>query len=274
MSNSELEIKWLNFVRRLRVVGVLLIFVIIPFLAFIMIPIHFIFTMIAVGDITKLNRKLNSPYIQTFRSKYIAASILKLIGSIIVHAGSVLVAFAYFGYAVFDPIYIGYFPYNTPPAIFICIIGFIFMIVGSAVEIGAWENLKLFVYHNRDIFDERVHSETMLKIDNLRSGAVLWTLGFLVVTILIGWITQLIGYFGLSNAAERSMKAEPIKPQAQVYQAPPPPAPPTPPTPPSPPKQSVQKPQVASDIVFCPMCGAKVSQGAIFCGECGVKLVE
>ncbi|GAG35195.1 unnamed protein product, partial [marine sediment metagenome] len=35
MSISELEIKWLNFVRRLRVVGVLLIFVIIPFLGFV-----------------------------------------------------------------------------------------------------------------------------------------------------------------------------------------------------------------------------------------------
>ena len=78
MSWSELEIKWLSFVRRLRVVGVLLIFVMIPFLAFVMIPIYFILAMVAVGDISKLNRELKDSYLQSFRSKYIAASILKV----------------------------------------------------------------------------------------------------------------------------------------------------------------------------------------------------
>jgi hypothetical protein len=271
MSISELEIKWLNFVKRLRVVGVLLIFVVIPFLAFVMIPIYFIFTMIAVGDISKLNREVKDPYLQSFRSKYIAASIIKLIGSIIVHAGAVIVAFAFFTYYSYYP---GYFPYWVPPSVIVFVIGVIIMIIGSAVEVGAWNNLKLFVYHHKEIFPITIHTDTIKKIESLRSGAVLWALGFLGVPILIGWINQLIGYFGISDVAERLTKAEPIAPQTQVYQPPSPPTPPSPPVPPTPLTPSIQEPQTASDIAFCPMCGAKVSKGAIFCGECGVRIVN
>jgi hypothetical protein len=271
MSSSELEIRWLNFVRRLRVVGALLIFIIIPYLAFVMIPIYFIFTMLAVGDISRLNRDLKDPYLESFRAKYLAANILKLFGSFTVHVGAALVAFGYF----FDIYYIGYFPWlQFPPIAIVFVIGFIVMIIGSAVEIGAWENLKLFIYHHKEMLPENIQRVSITKAENLRTGAVLWTLGFLVVTIIIGWISQLIGYFGLSNVAESQMKIEPIVPKTHTYQAPPPPSPPTPPTPPSPPSQLTQEPQVVKDIVFCPMCGAKVSKGAIFCGECGVKLAE
>lgn len=267
MSNSDFDIKWLKFVGRLRVVGVLLIFIIIPYLAFIMIPIYFIMTMVAMGDVINLNRELKDAYLDTFRSKYILASIIKLVGSITVHVGAAMLAVGqYFSYSF----YFGFPGWFFPPSIIVFIVGFIIMIIGSAIEIGAWDNLKLFVYHKKEMFPVSIHSDTLTKVDNLRSGAVLWALGFLVVTIIIGWINQLIGYFGLSSVAERRTKVEPIAYQTQVYQAPPPPSPPTPPTPPTVP---AQEPQPVTDIVFCPMCGAKVSKGALFCGECGVKLV-
>ena len=276
MTISEIEIKWLNFVRRLRVVGILLIFVIIPFLAFVMIPIYFILTMVAIGDVSKLNRDLKDPYLLAFRSRYLAASVIKLIGSIVVHAGALMVAFNYnFGYPLYGFPYFGYYPFYFPPAIIVFIVGFIFMIIGSVVEIGAWDNLKLFIYHNKTIFPANIHIGTINKIENLRTGALLWALGFLVVTIIIGWITQLIGYIGLSSVAERGLKGEPILPKTQVYQAPSPPVPPTPPTPlptPSTPFRTVQESQPIEEIIFCPMCGAKVSPGAVFCGECGVRL--
>jgi hypothetical protein len=277
MSISELEIKWLNFVRRLRVVGVLLIFVIIPFLGFVMIPIYFILAMVAVGDVSKLNRELNDQFLQDFRSKYVAASICKLIGSFVVHAGALITAFRMFIYGTYSTMYFPFYPYYIPPTIIVFVVGFIFMIIGSAVEIGAWNNLKLFVYHRKEIFPISINTDTINKIENLRSGAVAWALGFLGVTIIIGWINQIVGYIGLSNVAERLTMGEPIKPQTQVYQAPPQPTPPTPPTPPSaplPPFPSAQEPQSVTDIEFCPMCGAKVSKGAMFCGECGVKLVN
>jgi len=132
------------------------------------------------------------------------------------------------------------------------------MIIGSGVEIGAWDNLKLFIYHNKDMFPGRNNYGTTSKVETLRSGAVAWALGFLVITIIIGWISQLVGYFGLSRVAERGSKIDPIAPRIQDYQtlSPPP-----------------QEPRPVENIVFCPMCGSKVSKGATFCAECGVKLV-
>ncbi|GAG64024.1 unnamed protein product, partial [marine sediment metagenome] len=84
MSISDFELKWIKFTKSLRSVGVLLIFVMIPFLAFVIIPIQFILTMVAIRDIKIINHELNDPYLKNFRSKYLAASILKFIGSIIV----------------------------------------------------------------------------------------------------------------------------------------------------------------------------------------------
>ena len=259
MSISDLEIKWLTFVRRLRVVGVLLIFVLIPYLAFVIIPIYFIMTMVAIGDINSINRDLKDSYLKTFRSKYIAASILKFFGSIIVHIGAAMVAVAQFINPIFDPYYFGYFPgLIFAPVVIVFITGFVFMIIGSGVEIGAWDNLKLFIYYNKDLFPVGISYDTTAKVENLRSGAVAWALGFLIITIIIGWISQLVGYFGLSSVAERGSKIDPIAPKIQDYQMlyPPP-----------------LEPQPVEIIVFCPMCGSKVSKGATFCAECGVKLV-
>jgi len=255
MSISDLEIKWLKFVRRLRVVGVLLIFVIIPYVAIVIIPIYFIMTMVAVGDINKLNHELKDPYLKSFRSKYVTASIFKLIGSILVHVGAAMMVIINSGFSLlYFYSYYGLFS----PSFIIFVIGFIIMIIGSGVEIGAWDNLKLFIYHNKDMFPGRNNYDMTSKVENLRSGAVAWALGFLGITIIIGWISQLVGYFGLSSVAERGSKIDPIAPKIQDYQTlyPPP-----------------LEPQPVENIVFCPMCGSKVSKGATFCSECGVKLI-
>ncbi|MBY8987752.1 MAG: hypothetical protein KGD61_04810, partial [Candidatus Lokiarchaeota archaeon] len=139
------------------------------------------------------------------------------------------------------------------------IIGFVIMIIGSGVEVGAWDNLKLFIYNNKALFPERINFDTTTKVDNLRSGALLWALGFLVITIIIGWINQLVGYFGLINVAERGVKYGPIAPKTQGYQTL------------SPPTQEYQP---VGAIEYCPMCGASITIGASYCAECGVKIIN
>ena len=260
MTISNLEMKWLNFTKSLRSVGVLLIFVMIPYLAFIIIPIQFILTMVALSDINYINHELKDPYLNSFRSRYLTASIFKLIGSMTVHVGAALISILLIIGPIQFPFYLGPFSaWIFLPAIIVFIIGFVIMIIASIIEVGAWDNLKLFIYHSKDMFPERIKYDTTTMVEKLRSGALSWALGFLIITIIIGWILQLVGYFGLSNAAERGMKIEPIAPVTQHFQ------------PISPPTQEQQPARV---IEFCPMCGARVSEGASYCGECGVKIAN
>ena len=218
MSISDLEMKWLRFTKRLQSVGVLLIFVMIPYLAFVIIPIQFILTMVALRDINSINHELKDPYLNSFRSKYLTASIFKMIGSMLVHVGAALISF----FLIIDPIFsISYLSsfsgWIFAPIVIVFIIGFVTMIIGSGVEVGAWDNLKLFIFYNKEMFPEGLHYDTT-SIEQLRTGALLWALGFLIITIIIGWILQLVGYFGLSNITERGMKIEPIAPVTQNFQ--------------------------------------------------------
>ena len=251
MSISNFEIKWIKFTKSLRIVGVLLIFLVIPYLALAIIPIHFIFAMVSLRDLKNINRELNDGYLKSFRSKYLAASILKLFGSILVHIGAAMIA-------IFNslslPYYYSIFGIVFPPMI-VFAIGFVFMIVGSGVEIGAWNNLNLFIHHNDALFQTRISSDTSTKVDALRSGALLWTIGFFI----IGWIIQIIGYFGLKSAAEGVLKHEVMAPATQYHQ------------PNSPPAQELQP---VSKIEFCAMCGAKLEGGASYCSNCGVKMIN
>ena len=259
MSISDFELKWIKFTKSLRSVGILLIFVMIPFLAFVIIPIHFILTMVSLRDLNNINRELNDPYLNSFRSKYLTASIFKLIGSILVHIGAAISAIVQIINPMIFPYSYGPFSVLVSPSIPIFITGFVIMIIGSGVEIGAWDNLKLFIYYNENLFPERTNFDTTTKLDNLRSGALSWALGFLVITIIIGWILQLVGYFGLSNIAERGTKSGPISTVTQHFQTNSP---------------TTQEPQPVSVIEFCPMCGASVTEGASYCANCGVKIVN
>ncbi len=258
MSISDFELNWIKFTKSLRTIGVLLIFVIIPFLAFVTIPIHFILTIISLKELKNLNRDLNNAYLNSFRSKYLTASVFKLIGAMLVHFGATLMFFinSIAGYSL-----LYYFSYYGlfSPSLIIFAIGFVMMIIGSGVEIRAWDNLKLFIFYSKDLFPERISSDTTTKLENLRGGALSWALSFLVITIIIGWILQLVGYFGLSSVAEKLTKSEPIAPAPQRYQ------PTSPPT---------QEQQHVGKKEFCAMCGASVAEEASYCANCGVKIVN
>ena len=152
------------------------------------------------------------------------------------------------------------------PKIILLIIGFVLMIVGSAVEMGAWDNLKMYIVQNREMFP-KMGVDAIDGVEKLRSGALLWVLGFLIVPIAIGWIFQLIGYFTLGKIAEWEpvISKQPVlvsKPQPTYTSAPAPVATPTP--------APVQ--ELADLIKFCPLCGAKLADTGLYCGECGTRV--
>lgn len=268
MSSSNLEMNWIKFGKKLRAVGGLLILVIIPFIAFVALAIQLILIILLINDFNEIIRDQKSHYLEEFRTRYLVASIIKFAGAIILNIACVMLV----GLYIFDfPTPFFPTPYFRPflrfiPVITLFIIGFALMIAGSAVEMGAWDNLKKFIVENRETFP-KMGADAIDGIEKLRSGALLWVLGFLIVPIVIGWIFQLIGYFTLAKIAEWEpvISKQPVlvsKPQPTYTSAPAPVATPTP--------APVQ--ELADLIKFCPLCGAKLNKSGKYCGECGTQV--
>jgi uncharacterized membrane protein len=237
MSNTDTNLDFRSFGSRMKIVA---IFVIIP------IPfVGIIFTLLALSDIRNVNLKLNNPLLGDYRSKFITAIIFKLIGSIV---GVV---------AWFFPInYVGFmytydFTYLMPLFVFTGT-GFIITMIAAAIEMGAWGALETFFRQNTTMFPAYIARDAEEGSHYLKNGALMYVLAFLFITILIGWIFQIIGYFKVAKL-EQIMNAPMTEP---TYQ----------PTPtPSPTSSS-------TNVKYCPNCGADVSGAGKFCGTCGSPL--
>ncbi|MFX1313160.1 MAG: zinc ribbon domain-containing protein [Promethearchaeota archaeon] len=259
MFNSTLEEKWNGFGKYISVVAILWIFILIPYLAFGIVVLQFIFINLALNEIKNINSELKNPNLEQFYLKCLTGNIIKLIGLIILNIGAVMLI-GYFTFArldrfgPFSPI-IPVGPILLRSIIILLIIGFIIMIIASSIEMRGWDELNRFLIQNKAIFPNKIAKDVIEGADNLRSGTLSWALGFLLVPIIIGWIYQMIGFFKLANIKYLASK-EVIQPSAMPRLEPIP-------TPIQDQKDTIN---------FCPLCGAKLKAGGKFCGECGAKI--
>ena len=284
MSNQSLELKWNNFGRYILAVAVLWIFILIPYVAFGVIALQFIFLLLALKEIKNINIQLNDPNLDVFYSKSIAGNIIKMIGLIVINVGGAMIAGSLILRRFFD--IFPRFLIIVPPVIVI-FVGFIIMIVASSIETQAWNNLKIFLQKNKESFPTKIAQNVIDGTDNLKSGTFSWALGFLFVPIMIGWILQVVGYFKLANfnkmVPEKEIKITPVPEYKSTtthviqstntsgYQSTT-----------SPEYQTIttytSKPNPVNDLEeknsfnFCSICGAKLDQAAKYCGECGSHL--
>jgi hypothetical protein len=220
---------------------------------------------------------LNNHYLENFRSKILAASILNFIGGILIHIAAATTAILFFsrvsqGYSnPYSPLYFFLTLFYIDNTI-IFAVGFIIMIVGGFIEKKGWENFEIFLSQNRKSFPKSIYYEVSESIDNLKSGALLWALGFLIIPIFIGWISKIVGFFklGCFRDWKAGMPKEFADSDPLVKTSIPPPTQiqtilPTPVQ-----QHYIQQP--ASNTKFCPNCGAKVEGTGKFCGECGSEL--
>lgn len=257
MLNSNLETNWSSFGKHIRIVAIFSILIMIPYFSFIAVLIQFIFICLAIGDIKGINRELKDPYINSFSSTYLATSLIKFIGLIIINIAGVLIAKAYFFGTSSEPYYLlTLFYWLSRPAILILILGFAFMIFGCAFEISAWKNLNSYFYNNTDKFPTNIYIKVSEGTDNLSSAAFLWALGFLIVPIIIGWIFYIAGYFKLTaftkDIKKISVKVTPTTVKVQIPEL-----------------------KSAEDLKYCPNCGSKIEdKEARYCGFCGFPLYD
>jgi uncharacterized membrane protein len=241
MLNVDIRDEFSEFGKKMKIVGIMIILSIIPYIGTILSLIGSIFAIMALSDIRDANYKLKQSSLENYRSKYSTAIVFRIIGVVISGAGSFYSLGKPFSFSIWTVI----------PTI----ISFIISIIAAAIEMDAWRSLTDFFNQNRSLFPTYIALEASEGSDKLRTAALMNVLSFLIITILIGWILQIVGYFKLAKLEEIIRYTET-----------------TPPTPvPSTQQASLATP-TPSNNNFCPNCGAKITGEGKFCGECGSSL--
>ncbi|MFX1360437.1 MAG: hypothetical protein ACFE8T_08860 [Promethearchaeota archaeon] len=262
MSNYNLEMGWISFGKYFRIIAIFWIFILIPYFAFLVVSIQFIFIVIALSEIKNINRQLSNLNLGRFFSKCLTGNTIKVIGLIVVNVGGIIIIggflsgqfniiFFYYGLFFFN------FLWMYPIITAIVVVGFIFTIIGCGIEKGAWENLNIFLNQNNKMFPVRTAIDTIEGTNKLSRAALLWALGFLIVPIIIGWIFYIIGYFRLAKFSiwPSTMQLPPtIAPESK------------------PASTSVSEP--INVIIYCPHCGSELNEEGRYCGICGSPLHE
>jgi uncharacterized membrane protein len=274
MNDIDINSQFSDFGKNMNLVAIMTVLTIVTGITGI---IALIFLFMALGNIKMINYRLNSRYLDEFRSKYITAFVLKIVCIPFLVAGIMLIIFP-FGAM---PYGMGYIPpfywFNLLIGIVPLVISFILFIISYSIEMKAWDNLKYFLEENRSMFPEYIARESIDGAEKLRTGALLNALGFLIITAIIGFIFQVIGFFKLAKFEHMFGSLPPAKPS--VPRAPTPPQPPQPPVPPvSPISQPTESPYAVEEKVigtrpkFCPNCGSELKSEGKYCPDCGSKI--
>lgn len=243
MSDDELKRMWSEFGKNMHTVGLMMA---LSFVVGVTGIVALIFVFIAIGNLKRINFYLKDQRLEQFRSKYIQAFVLRIVGVLIMVGGLVGMIFTgFFGddwMFLFAPI----------------VIGLIIVIAGGALEMKAWDILKSFFEDQGNYFPAILHRDLVDGCNNLKTAALMYLLSFLLITLLIGIIFQIMGYFKLAKLKDLIAPYYQKTPTASVQnQAPAPP---------------VQSDTGLNNPKYCPNCGAEVKGIGKFCAECGSPL--
>ncbi len=270
ISENELNSLWRDFGKNMNLVAIMTVLTVVTGITGI---IALIFLFMALGNIKMINYRLNSQYLDDFRAKYIKSFILKVVLIPFLVAGILLlvlpIAFIYPEMGYF-PVYWIYILIG----VILLVVTFILFIVSYSIEMKAWENLKLFLKQNHLMFPGYISREAIEGAEKLRTGALLYVLGFLGITIIIGFILQVMGFFKLAkfetiykpmDPTKPIIPQTPILPQGMV-------------TPVAPISQAQPSPNVEENRIvgvrhrFCPNCGAELKDEGKYCPDCGSSI--
>ena len=274
LSDNEFYRLWNKFGRDMNIVAILtLLSIVTGVTGFVAI----IFVLVSLGNIKLINAKVKSLYLYDFHKKMVSSTIIKLISIGLLAIGIVGIVFSSYFWFETGPVYWETLVINIILSCSPAVIGLILFTVGYSIEMKAWGNLKLYIAENRSLFPEHVASEVLDGVDKLRTAALMYALGFLGVTLIVGFILQIIGFFKLAKFSNVNSMGYSVAPKVPVT----PQAPEAPfPSPVAPEAPFPSPVTITTDVnrvvgvrpKFCPNCGAEILEGGGFCPDCGSSI--
>lgn len=207
-----------------------------------------VFTFKALGNIKRANKELKSDNLDSFRSSLINSFILLFIAGLIVGIAAIFALIAFWPYVITQilPDIPTLLNLLLIPGI-ILIAGLIILLIAGILQMQSWGKLNAFFTKNTKMFPEAIAHDAIKGAEKLKTASLLMVLGFLIITVIIGFIYEIIGYSKLAKLRNLPYSGAPT------------------------PSQPVQTPSAKTEdaVNLCPYCGAKKGEDAEFCSSCG-----
>jgi len=232
---------------------------------------NFILLLIALADINSANKILNELKLSAFYSKIISAIIISIIGNVIILVSQLVnpMAFSY----LID--YLTRHIPSLPPRTILIVIfwssGILLVWISYILTYIGYKSLEIFFSNHLNDFPQKIALDAASGARNLKRGALMWILEIFIITIIVGVIFNIIGYF--ETAALQKLAVTPIneslidhKEEDKLINVDH-----IGPQPTSPDKMTESGPLPIKDTPpkFCVMCGTKLDPDDKFCPNCG-----
>ena len=193
--DPEINKEFMDFGNTIFIVAILSILSIIPEIGQILAIVSLILLIKALGSIKNINYKLRNPHLEEFRTKMMYGIIIGIVGFILVFVFMVIFI------VMMSSVYYDYYAFYAMLAglVILVIIAFIVILVAYYYQMKGWESFNTFLTQNSQMFPEMVARDAIDGSNNLKTAALCMMLSFLIITILIAFILQIIGYFKLAK---------------------------------------------------------------------------
>ena len=252
MWNNSVYVELRDFGKNMQNVAIFMLISLIPAIGPIALILYLVFMFNALKNIKMINYSLNDQTLELYYSKMRSSITRGFLAVFSLISGGIFIAIG-----LLLPLQRSYITIII--GALLLLMAFILMISSFVTERNAWKNLNQFLKENENMIPNLILRETVEGADNLETGALLYSLFMFGITVIIGFIFRIIGYFKLSKLSQIAIPV-PVEQVVQVVNS-------------SSNSSSLIIAHENSDAAnFCPMCGAKASEYGNYCAECGSKI--